>query len=118
MWYRLVADAAMVAHFSFLAYMVAGGFMAWRWPRTLWSHGATALYGIVNVLIGWPCPLTHVESWGRDGAGQATLPSTGFIDHYLTDVVYPQDHETLAQVIVAFVVLTSWVGFAIRRRRL
>ncbi len=32
MGYRLLADAAMVAHFLFLAYLVMGGFMAWRWP--------------------------------------------------------------------------------------
>lgn len=117
MGYRLIADAAMVAHFSFLAYIVVGGFMAWAWPRTIWSHGAVALYGLVNVLVGWPCPLTHVENWGRERAGEATLPGTGFIDHYVAGVVYPREHETLVQVLVAVVVLTSWIGFAIRLRR-
>jgi Protein of Unknown function (DUF2784) len=117
MWYRFVADAAMVAHFAFLAYLLLGGFIAWRSPWTIWAHAAAALYGLFNVLIGWPCPLTHVEDWGRARAGESTLPSTGFIDHYLTDVVYPQDHEALVQVLVAAVVLTSWIGFAIRRGR-
>jgi Protein of Unknown function (DUF2784) len=118
MGHRVVADAAMVAHFSFLAYLAVGGFLAWRWPRTLWAHLGTALYGLFNVLVGWPCPLTHLEDWGRTGAGEATLPATGFIDHYLAGVVYPQEHETVAQGLVAAVVLVSWVGFAHRRRRL
>ena len=78
---------------------------------------AVCLYGLFNVLVGWPCPLTHVENWGREQAGDATLPATGFIDHYLAGVVYPQDHEALVQVLVAVVVLTSWVGFLGRRRR-
>ena len=117
MWYRLIADAAMVAHFSFLAYVVVGGFIAWRFPWSIWPHIAVALYGLFNVLIGWPCPLTHVENWGRARAGEATLPGTGFIDHYLAGVVYPQEHETLVQVLVAVVVLTSWIGFVVRRRR-
>jgi hypothetical protein len=117
MWFRLVADAAMVAHFSFLAYLVVGGFVAWRWPRSIWVHVATALYGLFNVLIGWSCPLTHVENWGRRRAGDSTLPATGFIDHYLADVIYPKEHETLVQLLVAGVVIVSWIGFVARRRR-
>ncbi|KGN42995.1 DUF2784 domain-containing protein [Knoellia aerolata] len=116
MGYRLVADAAMVAHFAFLAYLVLGGFIAWVWPRTLWTHVAAALYGLFNLLIGWPCPLTHVENWGRTRAGEATLPGTGFIDHYLADVVYPTEHESLVQGVAALVVLASWVGFTVRHR--
>ena len=115
--YRLVADAAMVAHFSFLAYLVVGGFIAWRWPWTIWTHIAVVLYGLFNVIVGWPCPLTHVENWGRARAGEATLPGTGFIDHYIAGVVYPQDNEALVQALVAAVVLTSWIGFVIRRRQ-
>ena len=117
MVYRLIADAAMVAHFSFLAYLVVGGFVAWRWPRTIWTHIAATVYGLFNVLIGWPCPLTHVEDWGRALAGEATLPGTGFIDHYIAGVVYPPERETRVQVLVAVVVLASWIGFVIRRRR-
>ncbi len=115
MGHRLVADTAMVAHFLFLAYMVVGGLLAWRWPRTVGLHLATALYGLCNVLVGWPCPLTRLEDWGREGAGQATLPSTGFIDHYLAGVVYPTEHEVVAQVLVGVVVLTSWAGFVAMR---
>ena len=28
MWYRVVGDAVMLAHFAFLAYLVVGGFLA------------------------------------------------------------------------------------------
>ena len=117
MWFRLVADAAMMAHFLFLAYLVVGGFIAWRWPGTIWTHTAVALYGLFNVLIGWPCPLTYVENWGRARAGESTLPGTGFIDHYIAGVVYPQEHEALVQALAAAVVLASWIGFVIRRRQ-
>ena len=117
MGFRLLADAAMVAHFAFLAYLVVGGFLAWRWPRTIWVHLAVAAYGFFNVLVGWDCPLTHVENWGRERAGETTLPATGFIDHYIAGVVYPREHETLAQLVVAVVVLISWIGYIARRRR-
>lgn len=116
MGYRLIADVAMLLHFAFLAFMVVGGFLAWRWPWVIWPHLATAAYGLFNVLIGWECPLTHVENWGRERAGDAGLPATGFIDHYLAGVIYPQEHETLIQLGVAVVVVISWVVFVLRRR--
>lgn len=43
-------------------------------------------------------------------------PATGFIDHYLAGVIYPQEHETLIQLGVAVVVVISWVVFVLRRR--
>ena len=31
--YRLLADLTMLVHFTFLAFVVFGGFLAWNWPR-------------------------------------------------------------------------------------
>ncbi|GAA1719047.1 DUF2784 domain-containing protein [Dietzia cercidiphylli] len=112
MGYRLVADAAMVLHAAFLVYMVVGGFLAWKWRWTFWPHLATAAYGLGIATVGWDCPLTYVENWGRARAGQETLPSTGFIDHYLTGVIYPAEHLLTAQLAVAAAVLVSWAGLA------
>lgn len=117
MGYRVIADVAMVLHFAFLAFMVVGGFLAWRWSWVIWPHIATAAYGLFNVIVGWPCPLTHVEDWGRERAGDATLPATGFIDHYLTGVIYPDDRLREVQLALAVVVAVSWIGFVLRRRR-
>ena len=38
MGYRLLTTLILVLHFGFLVYLVVGGFLAWRWPRTLWLH--------------------------------------------------------------------------------
>ncbi len=116
MGYRLIADAVAVAHFGFLVYLLVGGFLAWRWPRTIWLHLATAMWGLGITVIGWECPLTHAENWARTRAGDEALPTTGFIDHYIAGVVYPHPYERVAQVAVAVVVVVSWVGFAVRRR--
>lgn len=84
--YRLLADATMVVHAGFLVYLVVGGFLAWRWRWAIWPHVAAAAYGLGIVTVGWDCPLTHVENWARARAGLEMLPSSGFIDHYLTGV--------------------------------
>ncbi|KOX07220.1 DUF2784 domain-containing protein [Nocardiopsis sp. NRRL B-16309] len=120
MLYRIIGEAAMVAHAAFILYMAIGGFLAWKWPRTFWIHLGCALYGLSISVVGWICPLTHVENWGRERAGQAGLPDEGFIDHYLTGVIYPQEHLVTVQAGVGAVVIASWTGLALltlRRRR-
>lgn len=116
MVYRILADAAMVAHFAFLAYLVVGGFIAWRLPWTVWIHVVVVAWGLGTVLFGLDCPLTQLEDSARRAAGQRGLPPAGFIDHYLSGVVYPQEALGLMRVLVACFVTASWAGLALRAR--
>ena len=117
MGYRIVADTVMLLHFSFLAFVVLGGFLSWRWPRAIWTHVAAALWGLATVALAIRCPLTNVEDWARERAGEAKLSGTGFIDHYIENVLYPEQYTRQMQALAALVVLVSWVGFAWRQRR-
>jgi Protein of Unknown function (DUF2784) len=114
--YQLLATATMVVHFAFLAYVVTGGFLAWRWPHTIWLHLAMAGWGFSTVAFGWHCPLTYVEDWARRRAGEHGL-ATGFIDTYLEGVVYPQRFAGLMQLLAGVAVVTSWIGYAILQAR-
>lgn len=105
----------MGAHFLFLAYLVAGGFVAWRWPRTIWGHLAAAAWALVSITAGVTCPLTVIENRARHGAGEPALPG-GFIDHYLTGVVYPRAAIPGIQAAVAVVIGVSWLGLYLRTR--
>ncbi|MFD4291713.1 DUF2784 domain-containing protein [Rhodococcus sp. NPDC058505] len=111
MVYRVVEVLAMVGHFAFLGYLVFGGFLAWRWPRTIAVHGAAVLWGAGSVLVGYDCPLTAVQNWARVAEGGSPLPSSGFIAHYITGVLYPVDAENLVRLLVVAVVLLSWIGY-------
>lgn len=117
MLYRLLADATAIVHFLFVAYVVVGGFLAWRRRRTIWLHLAAFAWGFSTVLFGFDCPLTDLENWARHRAGQAGLPPSGFIDHYITGVLYPRNALELVRVGVALVVLASWIGFVVLARR-
>ncbi|GAA1655036.1 DUF2784 domain-containing protein [Nonomuraea maheshkhaliensis] len=114
--YRLLADAAMVAHFAFLLYLALGGFVAWRWRRTLWAHLAVVAWGVLSVVTGVECPLTHVEDWARRSAGQQGLTAGGFIDHYIEGVVYPEEYTNLARLGVTVLILFSYAGYVLRRQ--
>jgi hypothetical protein len=116
MGYRALADVTMVVHFAFLAYVVTGGFLAWRWPRAIWAHLLVAGWGLSTVVLHLDCPLTWVEDWARRRAGDAGL-SRGFIDTYLTGIVYPERYTGLMQLLAAGAVAVSWTGVALRRHR-
>ncbi|WTW95943.1 DUF2784 domain-containing protein [Streptomycetaceae bacterium NBC_01309] len=115
MGYRILADAAMVVHFAFIVYVVAGGFLAWRWPRALWTHLVAGVWGVLILTAGIECPLTAVENWARDRAGGNRLPPSGFIDHYIEGVVYPERYTLLLQLLAVVCVLVSW-SVPLRRR--
>lgn len=117
MGWRTLADAVVAVHFAFLAYVVLGGFVAWRWPRTIVLHALAAAWGLLIVTVAVPCPLTALENQFREWGGEDPLHQ-GFIGTYVTGTLYPAGDERLVQVIVGVVVLTSWVGLALRRRRL
>jgi hypothetical protein len=119
--YRLLATLILAMHFGYLAYLVLGGFLAWRWPRTVWLHLLAAGWGAMIVAAdlvagGLTCPLTYAEDWARRRAGDAGL-ATGFIDRYLEGVIYPERFAAAAQAFAATAVLVSWVGLGLRRRR-
>jgi hypothetical protein len=116
MGYRILADATMAAHFGFLAYVVAGGFLAWRWPRAIWPHLLLAGWGGSAIVLHLNCPLTFVEDWARRRAGEPGLPG-GFIDRYVAGVVYPQRYAGLVQMLAIVAVALAWTGALIRWQR-
>ena len=106
----------MIVHFVFLGYVVAGGFLAWRWPRAIWPHLALAGWGFSTLVFHQECPLSVLEDWARRQAGEPGLKHRGFIDTYLTGVVYPARSMALVQMLAAVVVAVAWAG-AVRRHR-
>lgn len=116
MGYRLLADLVMLVHFGFVAYVALGGFLAWWRPWLLLPHALAAGWGALTVTVGLACPLTAWEVWARERAGGQGLPA-GFIDTYLTGVVYPERHLLLVQLLVAGVVAVSWAGALTRLPR-
>lgn len=92
MAHRILADAVLVVHFAFAAFVAVGGFLVLRWPRAAWLHLPCALYGAAIELVGWICPLTPLEGHLRRAAGQAGYAG-GFLDHYVGGILYPTGWE-------------------------
>ncbi len=103
-------------HFAFLVFVLVGGYLAWIWPRMIWAHLMAGVWIILIISGGPNCPLTWAEHWARTRAGEVG-PVPGFIDRYVEGVFFPLGWEWLAQILLALVILVSWVGFAVRLRR-
>ncbi|GAB3801788.1 DUF2784 domain-containing protein [Micromonospora zhanjiangensis] len=115
MGYRLLTTVIVALHFGFLGYLLFGGFLAWRWPRTGWAHLAAAGWGIAVVVARLNCPLTWAEAWSRQRAGEPA-PTSGFIARYVDGVLYPAGYTAVAQAVVVLLVAASWTGLLLRRR--
>jgi len=114
--YRILAYTAAGAHFAFLAFALLGGFLAWRWPRLIWFQATGAAWMALVAVVGLGCPLTWIEDRARERAAMAPIPG-GFIDNYVEGVFYPAGHQLAAALVAGAVVLISWTGFLIVRRR-
>lgn len=87
--YETVVVSTVVMHFAFIAYVLAGGFLALRWRRTMWLHVPAVIWGIGIAAKRVDCPLTWVERWARTKAAMTPLSPDGFVAHYITGVIYP-----------------------------
>jgi uncharacterized protein DUF2784 len=104
-----LADAVVVAHLAYLAFIPLGGFLAWRWRWVLPVHAAAVVVGVISVTVHFDCPLTTWEQSFRRRAGEHPYTS-GFVDHYLIGRVYPHGYEWVVQVFFAVCVVASYVG--------
>jgi hypothetical protein len=86
--FRILADATVVLHLLFVAFVIAGGVLVLRWPRVAWVHLPAAAWGAWIEFAGWICPLTPLENWLRQQGGGAVYTSS-FVERYLLPILYP-----------------------------
>lgn len=117
MVYRLLADLVVLVHFGFVLFVILGGMLVLRWKMVVWVHLPAATWGAIVEFMGWICPLTPLEIWLRVMAGQSGY-QTGFIDHYLLPLLYPQNLTRDTQIWLGVLVLClnlAIYGWLIRR---
>jgi len=95
--YQLIAETVMVSHFLFVLFVVfglllivAGGIRRWRWVRNKAFrivHLGAILIVVLQSWLGMVCPLTHIENWARNAAGEQPYDG-GFIAHWVERLLY------------------------------
>jgi hypothetical protein len=109
--WRILADAVLVLHLAFIAFAVLGGLLVRRWPWVAWLHLPAAVWAAGIAFLGAICPLTPLENRLRAMGGEAAF-SGGFVEHYLTALIYPEGLTRLVQVALgAFVVAVNVAAY-------
>jgi len=114
----LAADAVLVVHAAFIVFVVLGGLLVFRFRKLMWVHLAAVAWGAIIEISGWICPLTPLENALRRSAGGIGY-SEGFVEHYLSAMVYPPglSRNTQVGLGVGVVVVNALIYGLIRRRR-
>ena len=104
MLYRAAADAVLLLHLAFVAFVVLGGFLVLRWPTLAWAHLPAVAWGALIEFSGWICPLTPLEIALRHAAGDAAYTGD-FVEHYIVALLYPELLTRDVQIALGVVVV-------------
>jgi uncharacterized protein DUF2784 len=114
---RLAADALVLLHFAFVAFVVAGGALALVDRRWAIIHLPAVAWAAWTEFTATVCPLTPWENLLRANAGKEGY-SGGFVEHYIVTVIYPQGLTSDAQFALGVaVVFLNAVVYAVVWRR-
>ena len=101
---RILADLLVILHLAFSAFVIFGGFLAWKWRPALFVHLPALAWGFWVEITGRICPLTPLENHLRHLAGEAGYPG-GFLNHYVIPILYPPGLTRADQWVLAALLL-------------
>ena len=121
--YRLTADFTVVIHFAFVMFVLLGqilitigAFAGWNWVRNFnfrIIHLVSILFVVFESVAGIVCPLTTLEKWLREQAGQTSYQGD-FIANWVHDMLFFQADPWVFTVCYSlfglFVLITFFVA--------
>lgn len=121
MFYTVLADIVLITHAFYvifivggLAVILTGAAFSWNWVTNFWFRALHLTAIIVVTLQSWfeiLCPLTTMEIYFRQKAGQAPYETT-FIAHWLHMMIYyeaPMWVFSVCYTLFGLAVLASWI---------
>jgi len=117
---HLLATAVVLAHLSFVAFVMAGGVLALRWRKVAYLHLAAVAWAVYVEWSGAICPLTPLENSLRAAAGLEAYAGD-FVAEYVFPLLYPDGLTRRAQLAIGIVVLAVnsvvYAAVIVRSRR-
>ena len=104
MVYSILSQLIVLLHFAFILFVIFGAFLVLRWHKIAWIHIPFALWGMGVEYFNIICPLTPWENHFRQLAG-STVYESGFIEHYIIPLMYPEVLSRNLQFILGSIVL-------------
>ena len=115
--FELLSGLTLIVHLAFVLFVVAGGLLVIRWRWLMLLHITAVIWAAAVELFGWICPLTPLENWFRQKAGQSSY-ETDFIGRLIFRVLYPSGLTREVQIVLGlFVVIVNVAVYAWLYRR-
>lgn len=125
---KLAADTIVVIHFAFVLFVLIGQLLimvgalaGWNWIRNFkfrLIHLGSILFVVAESLLGIVCPLTTLEKWLRDQAGETSYEGD-FIASWVHDALFFEAEPwvfTVCYTLFGLLVLLTFL-FAPPRRK-
>ena len=120
MYFRAAADAILLLHAAFIAFVMLGALLAWRRPRIMLAHLPAVAWALYVEVSGSRCPLTALENLLLFQAGQQGY-AVGFVEHYCLAAIYPpgltQGMQLALGGLVGLVNIAAYCAILRRRRK-
>ena len=122
--YGALANAVLILHVGIVLFIIGGlvltligGVCKWRWVRNFWFrvlYLAGIGYIAMEAWLGIVCPLTTLEQWLREQAGQAVYAGD-FVAYWLRKFMFYEAQPwvfVVAYSSFGLLVLLSWFVFS------
>ena len=117
MIYKILADVIVLIHFLWIIFLFLGALWGRKSKVLKALHLSGLFYALLIQILGWYCPLTHLEFWLRSNHDPALAYTGSFIVHYAERIVYL---EFPRQLILLFstglVVFNTWIYLQKKKR--
>lgn len=102
--YLALADATLALHLAFILFACLGALLAPKWRWIPWLQLPAAAWGVFVEVTGRLCPLTALENYFRERAGESAYGGD-CLNHYLSATIYPEGLTQNIQYVLGTLVL-------------
>ncbi len=100
---RALARLMVMLHVTYVAFVVFGSLLLFRWPGLMWVHLAAVVWAFGTLVFNLGCPLTPWEKtfWKRGGV--EPYPE-GFLQHHVLRTRFAAEHSRRYHILIGLVV--------------
>jgi hypothetical protein len=117
--YRVLADLVMLAHFTWVLFLVFGFLFALRGSTFAFIHLGGLAFALLLNLKGWYCPLTFLENYLYALYNPGLAYGGSFLAQHLVKIMYPAVSESLlrgTEIVLVCLYFSAYLYAGIRAR--
>lgn len=104
MIHRLLARLVLTVHVAYVAFVLFGSFLVFRWPEMVYFHLAAVVWAFATLTFDLGCPLTPWEKALLRRGGLDPYPE-GFLQHHILRTRFAPEDSRRNHMIAGLVAL-------------